>query len=520
MLLYPDLAWADECWRGALDAPVSLAIDEWVDAGNYLLPRGNAEPGRYRIDRTPYVREIIRALSAGDPTEVVALMACAQSGKSEIALATIGHSIAVNPRPMMLVQPTVETLKAFAATRVGPMLEGNPKIARLIPKSGPRKSGNKSTFKKFPGGFLHMAGANSGASLRAMAVALLCFDEVDAAPIELPGEGDPVAIAIRRTATYAGRRKVLLTSTPTTKGISRIEDAFEDGDQCRYFVPCQHCGHMFAPVFEDLIWPQGEPHKAELACPSCGGLHAEADKGAMLAAGEWRATATPRKPLHRSFHISGLISPFLRWSEIAVDFVAAKGKPEKLQAWRNLILGEPWIDEETTPIEIDALRNRAEAPDDAWTDILPPEVCLLTLGADVQADRIEAELVGWSLHEQSWSIAYLVFAGDTSGPHPWAALDDYLRRTFRHSRAAPDLRIAAACVDAGFRTDAVVDFCGRRAARRVYAVKGVGGAGIPVFPRVPPKPRRGRLSGIYRIGVDSLKRTLMDRLKLPTPSYA
>ena len=52
--------------------------------------------------------------------------------------------------------------------------------------------------------------------------------------------------AIRSCSPSAGsatfqRRKILLVSTPKTKGLSRIEREYEQSDQRRFFVPCPHC---------------------------------------------------------------------------------------------------------------------------------------------------------------------------------------------------------------------------------------------------------------------------------------
>ena len=50
-----------------------------------------------------------------------------------------------------------------------------------------------------------------------------------------------------------------LTSTPTVKGASRIESAFEQSDQRRYHVPCPHCGEpmdLFGRGGGDLVAEQ------------------------------------------------------------------------------------------------------------------------------------------------------------------------------------------------------------------------------------------------------------------------
>ena len=58
-------------------------------------------------------------------------------------------------------------------------------------------------------------------------------------------------------------------STPTIRGISRIEREFEASDRRRYFLPCPHCGHMQWLQFERLRWAKGQPDTAAFNCEGC-----------------------------------------------------------------------------------------------------------------------------------------------------------------------------------------------------------------------------------------------------------
>ena len=82
--------------------------------------------------------------------------------------------------------------------------------------------------------------------------------------------GDPenaeLVGAEARSLTFAHRRKVFLVSTPTIRGVSRIEREYEASDQRRFFVPCPHCGEEY--------YDQAE------VCPHCG-LPREAESGGM-----------------------------------------------------------------------------------------------------------------------------------------------------------------------------------------------------------------------------------------------
>lgn len=225
-----------------------------------------------------------------------------------------------------------------------------------------------------------MTGANSATGLRSLPARYLVCDEVDAFPSDAGGEGDPVALAIQRTATFRGRRKILLISTPTDAGASRIEKAFLESDQRRFFVPCRHCGHFQVIRWSGITWPEGDPAKAFYACEDCGGVIEEHDKLAMLAAGEWRATADGDGRT-AGFHLPGLLSPFETWGEIATEHEAVHGDPLRMRVWVNTKLGEPYEDRETQPLEPAWFMERLED----FSELLPEKIACITAGIDVPA---------------------------------------------------------------------------------------------------------------------------------------
>jgi DNA-directed RNA polymerase subunit RPC12/RpoP len=165
-------------------------------------------------------------------------------------------------------------------------------------------------------------------------------------PASADEEGDPVTLAEARTTTFAHRRKVFMVSTPTIRGLSRIEREFEASDQRRYFVPCPHCSHMQWLQFERLRWAKGQPETAMYHCAGCEKPIAEHHKTEMLGRGEWRATAISANPNAIGFHLSALYSPigWKSWEQIARDWLAAQGSDEMLRAARNTLLGETWTE--------------------------------------------------------------------------------------------------------------------------------------------------------------------------------
>ena len=477
------MEWIDEVYREALAPEPALLVSEWADR-HRILPPTSAEPGAWRTDRVPYLREIMDALSTGSPFERVVLMKSAQAGGTEIGLNWLGYIVAHAPGLALLVQPSLDMARRNTRTRLDPMIESTPALRERISAPRSRDAYNSAFTKSFPGGVLVATGANSAAALRSTPCRYLFLDEIDGYPADVDNEGDPVALAIARTQTFRGRRKILMVSTPTVSGISRVEKAFSEGDQRRYEVGCKHCGNLAPIEWRNIKWPEGRREQAHLVCEACDGVLQEHDKPGLLANGSWRATA-PGDGRTASFHISALYSPFVTWAEIAIEHGAARGDPARAQAWQNLMLGEVYEDLAAKPLEVGPLAARAED----YT-VVPAEVLVIVCGIDTQDDRIELEILGVGVGEESWSLDYRVLVGDPSGPALWAEVDSILQRYRGGARSLP---IRAACINSGgHHALRVYDFVRDKLHRSIWAIKGSSQPGVPPWPRKPTRVDKKR----------------------------
>jgi phage terminase large subunit GpA-like protein len=398
--------------------------------------------------------------------------------------------------------------QAFSKDRLAPMLRDTPALHGKVSDPKARDSGNTMLHKTFPGGQLTIAGANSSASLASRPIRVLLADEVDRYPVSAGTEGDPVSLAKKRTATF-WNRKVVLVSTPTIKGESRIEKAYLESDQRHFLAPCPDCGHEQRLMWAQVRWPEGKPSGAEYCCIECGCLWGDAQRWAAVRKGRWQATA-PFNGI-AGFHLSELYSPWRKLGETAEDFIASKHDPERLQTWVNTALGETWESKgETVDFDvIDSLRE-AYGPDD-----LPNRVTFATAGVDTQGDRLEVEIVGWGKDEESWGIGYHVLMGDPAQQGVWDDLDALLLETYR-TEAGSTIRVKAACIDSGgHHAEAVMRFARERTRRRVYAIKGFGGAGKPIWPVRASRAKTKDL--VYMVGVDTAKDTTYARLQIADP---
>lgn len=483
--------------------PPELTVSEWADLYRRLSSESSAEPGQWRTDRAPYQREIMDAVN--DPAvETIVVMTSAQVGKTEIILNIIGYHIDYDPAPIMVMQPTLQMAQAFSKDRLAPMLRDSPALQGKVADARSRDSGNTMLHKTFPGGHITMVGANSPSGLASRPIRILLADEVDRFPASAGAEGDPLTLAEKRTTTFWNRKKIYV-STPTIKGISRIEAAFLNSTQEEWCLPCPTCRKH-----QPLTWAQIRFEDVTMECIHCGARHGEFEW--KSGQGKWMAKKQNIKI--RGFHLNELASPWKRWSTIIEEFKEAKaGGPERLKAWVNTTLGETW-EEQGDGVESDQLSNRRER----YNCEVPDGVLLLTAGVDVQDDRLEIEVVGWGIGKESWGIEYRAIYGDPGQPAVWRQLDEYLSRTWKYADGV-GIGIACTCIDSGghFTTE-VYDFCKPREHRRIFAIKGQGGEGVPIVNRASRTNRR-RVP-LFTIGVDAGKELILSRLKVQFPGEA
>ena len=502
-------------FTAAIRPDPALTISQWSDQYRILSRVSAGEPGRWRTSRTPFLREIMDCLSPSSPYSRVVFMKPAQIGGSEVLLNMLGYIIHYAPGPVMLVEPTVELAKRFSRQRIAPLIENASVLAERVSDPRERDSGNTILAKEFPGGVLVATGANSSVGLRSMPARFLLMDEVDAYPPSASTgaagteEGDPVDLAIRRTGTFANRQ-IAMVSTPTLAEVSRIEQAYLESDQRKYYVPCPHCGTFQVLRWAQVKWPDRKPGEAQYECERCHDPIADHHKPEMLERGEWRAEANGDGDT-AGFWLNGLYSPWTMWGQVAKDFLRARKSPERMQTFTNTVLAETFQQAGMMKTEAHELLARREPY--RGDEVLPVGIVLITAGADLQADRIEMEIVGWGRDEESWSLAYVVLPGDPAQRDLWDMLDQTLSLTFEHP-CGRELRIAAACVDSGFHQSIVQQFCNERTHRKVYPIKGVAGQ-RPIWPRMHGHSADRR--PLWMVGVDAAKEALYARLKITEP---
>ena len=502
-----------------------LSVSEWSERHRVLDQKSAALPGRWSNDLTPYLVEIMDSLGPDATCTRVTFQKGAQVGGTEAGNNWLGWIMDQQPAPAMYVLPTKELAEDIAEDRIDPLIQATPRLSSKVAARRAREGGSTQLRKNYPGGVLVLAGANSGASLRSRPFRFLFKDELDAWQARIKGEGDPSKLAERGTRTFGRARKVFEVSTPTLQGASRIEASFYAGDRSYYHVPCPECMHYqrlrWSNIKEpsDGAWKRGEYAGTAYACEGCGVLIPEHRKPWMLERGRWIAERPQRSSDHRSFHLSALYSPlgWYSWAQGAEDWITAQNDRELLQAFVNLVLGETWVEKGDAP-DFEVLMARAE-PYEIGT--VPTGGLLLTCGIDVQADRLEAEVVAWGEGRESWSVEHVVIPGKVSEAKTRAELDKLLGGSWPHESGVR-LPIVRACIDSGYNAHEVYNYVRGGRPDQLLAIKG-----DPRMPAIIGQPRKVEVNhrgkrirrgvSLWPVGVDQAKSELYGWLHMKAP---
>ncbi len=431
-----------------LKPPENITVSEWAEKYRVLDTKSSAIPGPWRNSHTPYLVGIMDEFCNFDTEEII-LAKASQLGGTEAAFNMIGWVIQQDPSPTMLVYPTENLGESISLNRIQPMLRLSPTLS-----SHWRETASSKLELQFDGMYLTISGSNSPASLASRPIRFLFLDEVDKYPGASKKEADPIKLARERTKTFHNK-KIFITSTPTLKS-GHIWRALEEADVLKhFFVPCPHCGEYIELKWAQIKFPNEEgmsnADRAELAvyiCQECGCIITDHDKPKMLRHGEWRTVKTNTNVARKvAFWINTIYSPFIRFSDVAREFLNSKDNPDTLQNFTNSWLAEPWEDTR--------LKTNADTVLDRQTDltefIVPEWAKLLTAGIDVQENCLYWTIRAWGNFLTSQNIAH----GQAAS---FAEVEKTMNLSFKREDGS-DMVVQLALIDSGDQTDIVYDFC-------------------------------------------------------------
>ncbi len=437
--------WIKDALR-VLRPPDKMTVSEWAEKNRVLDNKTSAAPGPWRNAVTPYLVGVMDAFN--DPTiEEIIFCMCTQIGGTEAANNIFGYIVAQDPSPTLIVYPTILLAEFTSKNRLQPMIKLSPDLREKYIDDE-----TKILELQFDGMYAVLAGSNSETSLASRPVGVLILDEIDKYSRFAGKEGDPISLAKERQKTYTATKKTFMTSTPTYRN-GNIWRYMQNADEKReYYVPCPHCGHFQTLRFKQVKWPDVKDitevkDKTHYICENCNGIITDRHKPKMLSNGEWRAEHKKKNASSVAFHINTIYSPWVRFGDVAYEFLRSKDDPALLMNFVNSWLAEPWEDTKAKT-NSDNVMERQDGIEEA---VVPNDAVFLTGGVDVQKDCMYYTIRAWGYGMTSWNITHGICES-------WEQVENVMNTRF-YSPDGREYIVNLGAIDSGDQTDTVYQFC-------------------------------------------------------------
>jgi phage terminase large subunit GpA-like protein len=468
-------------------------------------------PGPWDNDVAPYLVDIMDAFST-EHVQHLTIAGGSQGGKTDVLHNCIGWAASEDPGPALLVMQDQSTGGDTISDRLIPMFRDTPSLRKLRTKNPDDLGRQRIRLKN--GMTIYLAWSNSEGRLASKPIRYLIRDEIDLYP------ASALQKSYARTRAFKHSRKILDACTSSTVD-GPVWSAQHHAQEVReFYAVCPHCRHEQTLKFSQVRWADGVTDPRDLSrngsawyeCEQCQGKWDEDDRDDAVKAGRWKRRddrVIHLRPSSIWWHVPPMLSRFVYFNEIAQAYLVTLSEPtlENLKYFYNDCLGLPLpVDSEGDTIKEKELYNRREhyAPEDAtWR--VPMQAVVLTADVDVQANRLECEVVAWGAGHESWGVEYRSFHGDTTKDDIWSQLHDWAETSTWLHESGAELTITRMGVDLGYRAEMVAKFV--RRSRRYIAHKGGNNSSAPLVPRKPSKSPKYKVA-FYELGVSSGKDAL------------
>lgn len=493
----------ESAWRSAWKPPQKYSPGDWAEK-NFVLPsRGNAEPGKFRFARTPYLRGIVDAFIEPGVEDVV-FVKPTRVGGTTAGQILLGYWIDNAPGNCLTVMPSEVAAEEEVKDRIRPMLSDVESLRAHV-SSNPHD--NTLAKIELDTMTIYTGWSGSPQSLGSRTCRYCRFDEVDKYVAFSGREADPISLGRERTGTYGHLKRHYITSTPTIRE-GAIWKAWEAcGDRRKFWCPCPSCGKYQVLKWSQVKWPKGLKDesgveitdKVKLAdkierdrlawyeCEHCAARIEDSQKPKMMERGVWASeTQTVSdtgslegdRPHSRrvGFHLSSLYSPWRKFYEMVSEFIRADGDVAMAMNFRNSRLAEPF---EIQVGKREASRIREKAATAGPPNIVPPWAIAIFATADVQKDHLYFTIRAWGYGFRSQLLRY----GRVLN------FDELYSEVFSVPCTAGNAHVFAEllAVDGKYRTNEVFEFA-KRLPQRIVVTQGVPNSNAPL---VAARPQGG-----------------------------
>jgi phage terminase large subunit GpA-like protein len=425
--------------------PERMTVSEAAEKYRFLNNPGSYV-GPWKNSMTPYLVEPMDVLTSHE-YEGMVLVSSAQSGKTDVFVNYLLHSVICDPADMMLIQTAQATARDFSLRRVDRLFRHSKEVGkRLLPG---RDSDNVFD-KRFASGMILTLSWPSVNELSGRPIPRLWLTDYDRMTQDVDGEGTPYALAKARATTFRSHGMVVAESSPgfvisdphwvqktaheapPTEGILAL---YNSGDRRRWYWRCVSCKNAFEPSWLNLKYPTTEdPHEAGdaavMVCPHCGQIYSQEDSevpgkhemnqlfsrgghAAWLKDGQrWDQSGEivgdgPRTKI-ASFWVQGVAAVFNDWAGLVSSYLLAEkewedtGSEQTLKTVVNTKLGLPYLPKAQSTSRVpETLRSRAN---DYGKRIVPWGVRFLIASVDVQKNRFVVQVHGIGEAKDVWVI--------------------------------------------------------------------------------------------------------------------
>ncbi|MBI5561918.1 MAG: phage terminase large subunit family protein [Deltaproteobacteria bacterium] len=513
--------------RRLLIPPEEISTSEWAERHRYVVK--STKPGPWRNINNPALVGIMNAADRRGPfrrMRALVVQKGVQTGVTDCAHNILFRRMDGRSHNAMVVMESERKIRRVFKQRIITGIQRSGRLSAQL-SANPDDTTNYSII--MASGFCLNAGwGGSQSAVASDPCETVILDEVDKydTPMNIEEAKD-------RITTYSETGLAMIFSTPGLDGGPITAEMASCDAVFDYHAACPDCGHLQPMIFDNFWWPdKGAPLKpgawkkfanriqreksARYACGACGSLWDDYARDRAVLAGlahnfhGWRMREDVDGPVSAGFYFPSWLSPFKSLSDISGRWLRAQepGHPDKLRAWYNNEAAEPFTEGE-------AGINAAEIYDrrEAYAAEAPQGVLLLTIGGDVQRNRVELEVKGWGPAEESWGIEHKIIQGAFVEEKVQDALDDFIFKPRRHESGAL-MQIARAALDSGYYTSQVYAYCKAREGRGVYAVKGSSDTRADIL---DGRLARRKDAVFQKIGVTACKDILFGRLALTAP---
>lgn len=450
---------------GAFQIKPRVDVGTWACANRYM----ESTSAMFSYDQTPFFEIPAHYMSDIAGTGCVILKTPAQVGKTESILNLFGWMCEFDRANTMLVLDTQKSGLKMSKNRIRPFLRD---VCGINNPNNTKKSLDKSNevtnIGLGRGANLMICSAKSASDLRSTPCKYLLMDELDAWPLELKGEGDPVQLALQRQMRYRGM--AVMTSTPTSYD-GRIMQQWLVGTRQTWGVFCE-CGCHLSCRWDDIDFNGDIP---TITCTSCGTVYSEQDIIRLKHGYNEPQNHTPFKDefgrVWRSYEVFGtLCHSFYTWGGLKRSEIAALSLGEaSYQSFRNTKLAETYKPKDEIEIQMPELMRYSQS--NYTPDCLPSDIAFIVLGIDTHDTCLYCETCGFSEDlKRIYGIDYRVLVGDPNDSEVWDQLTSLMNVVYTFENGAKIRPSFAFCDSGGHRSNAVYLYSYRN--KRFIPIKG------------------------------------------------